>query len=108
MATRKVAEHGACRCREAPLFENLFSSWVRCLVEQGDGLVHAEPVGKRRVLQLASDEEAQPIPVADRVEAEHAETAGIGPAQTLQALDGGGLPCAVRAEQPEDLTGIDP
>ena len=44
---------------------------------------------------------------ARRVEAEHLDVAGVGPAMALEDLHGGALAGAVGAEQAEDLSVLD-
>ena len=74
--------------------------------EEGDRLRDPQPVRQTRALQLAADLRPQPVGVMDRIEAEHAELAGVGPAEPLEALDGGGLAGAVGADQAEHLAGV--
>ena len=73
--------------------------------EQRDGFVDAQPVGQGGVLQLAAEHGAQSLGVAHRITAEHAQHAGVGPAQSLDAFDGGGLAGTVRADQADHLAG---
>ncbi len=60
-------------------------------------------LGQSGVLQLRSDEQAEPIARDIGIEAEHGRRATVGVAQPLEDLDGGGLARAVRAQQPEQL-----
>jgi len=55
------------------------------------------------LLELDAEEPGQLGAVGARVEPGDADGARVGLAQPLQALDGRRLPCAVRAEDPEDL-----
>jgi hypothetical protein len=66
----------------------------------GDG----ELVGQFAFLQLDADVLPQLVPVPPGVHPEHADQSAVGPAQSYDALHGGGLPGAVAAEDPEDLT----
>ena len=50
---------------------------------------------------------AQLAAVTNRIEAEHAHLSGVGPAVTLEDLDGGGLARAVRPEQSEHFARAD-
>jgi hypothetical protein len=56
------------------------------------------------VLELHADSLMQLVPVAARVKAEDAHLPLIAPPQALHALHHGGLACAVRAEDAEDLS----
>ncbi len=74
--------------------------------EELDGLADAQPVGQARALELAADERPELLGVAQRLQPEHLDRAAVRPAQSLDALDGGGLAGAVGADQPDDLSGV--
>jgi hypothetical protein len=59
--------------------------------EQVHGLADGDPVGQRRVLELGADQPRHPVGLGLRVDAEHADASGVGDAQPVRALDGGGL-----------------
>jgi len=58
---------------------------------------------QRRLLELGTDQAAEPPGVTVGIEPQHADPSGIGLAESLEDLHGGGLPGAVRAEDAEDL-----
>src|SRR5690606_32900992 len=58
-------------------------------------------------LQLDAEHAAERVPVRHGVDAGHAEGAAVGDPQARHALHGGGLARAVRAEDAEDLAGLD-
>ena len=91
---------------EAELLQQLVTSGGPWACEEPDGLPHPKPVGKARALQLAADLGAQLVRVGHGVEPEHANLAGVGPAQALKDLDGGGLPGAIGTDQSHDLSGV--
>jgi len=79
----------------------------RGAVEAGvevDRLGDGELVGQRALLQLDADLFPQPGAAPLGVHSQHADQSAVGPAQAHGALHGGGLPGAVAAEDPEDLT----
>lgn len=59
------------------------------------------------LLELGAENAGDLLVVGDGVEAGDADAAGVGDAQAPDALDGGGLADAVRAEDPEDLALLD-
>ena len=69
----------------------------------GDGQLRIE--GRR--LEADPDPRLERVGVPRHVEAEHADLATVGLAKALEDLDGRRLAGAIRAEQPEDLTGAD-
>jgi hypothetical protein len=54
------------------------------------------------LLEHDADPRAEVRTVAPRVETEHPDSAAVGPAEALAALDGRGLAGSVRAEQRRD------
>jgi hypothetical protein len=54
-------------------------------------------------LQHGTDPRGELVAIGDRVEPQHAHRPGGRAAEPLGGLDGRGLPCAVRAEQRDDL-----
>ncbi|GAA2247040.1 hypothetical protein GCM10010145_12690 [Streptomyces ruber] len=70
------------------------ASWTKLGLQLALLELHAEHPGHRLVL-------------GDRVQPGHTDTPRVGDAQPLDALDGGGLARAVRAEDPEDLAFLD-
>jgi hypothetical protein len=59
------------------------------------------------LLELGAEDLAGGPVLGDGVEAGHPDPARVGDAQALDALDGGGLAGAVRAEDAEDLALLD-
>jgi hypothetical protein len=57
-------------------------------------------------LELHADEAAQLARLAGRVHAQDGQVPPVGLADPFQALQGGGLSCAVRPQQPDDLAGL--
>jgi hypothetical protein len=70
-------------------------------------LARQEPV-EVEVLRRQADRETRLLVVVDRVVAEHANRAGGGLGKAGGAVDQRGLAGAVRAEQAEELAGLDP
>ena len=60
-----------------------------------------------RGLQLHADQAVETAGLASRIDAEDVESAGVGAAETFEALERRGLARAVWAEQTEDLTPAD-
>src|SRR5258705_1572796 len=85
---------------------------VRLPVErskQREDFTHGDLVGELRFLQLNAEPLAQGAPrgaVAPR-RPQNLDVAGVGRREALEDLDRGGLPGAVRPEQPEALAGRD-
>jgi hypothetical protein len=77
------------------------------VAEQLDQLAGGEEWEERGRLQLDTDHGADLVGLADGVEARHLDAAGVGLAQALDHLEGGGLAGAVGAEDAEDLAGAD-
>ena len=73
---------------------------LQCLADGQFGLQFA-------LLELGAQDPAGGLVVGDRVEAGDSDPARVGHPQALDALDGGGLSGAVRAEDPEDLALLD-
>jgi hypothetical protein len=64
-------------------------------------------LGKLAFLELCPDALPELVAVASRVEPEHRHPAGVGDAEALDRLDGGGLARPVGAEDAEDLAPLD-
>jgi hypothetical protein len=73
--------------------------------EQRHGLADPQAIGQGRALQLAADQLPHAVRVAHRIESEHAHGPGVGPAQSLDALDRGRLAGAVGPDEAEHLAG---
>jgi hypothetical protein len=69
---------------------------LQCLADGELGLQLA-------LLELRAEHPAGGLVLGDGVEAGDTDAAGVGLAQALDTLHGGGLPGAVRPEDPEDL-----
>src|SRR2546425_8895501 len=72
-----------------------------------DRLPHLDPLLQLRLLELHADAILQFVDVAERIEPEHRDSAAIGHAQSLDALQRGRLAGAVRSDQSEDLAIVD-
>ena len=73
--------------------------------EEPHRLVGGDGVRQPGRLQLHPDHVAEPSRLATRVDPGDAQGAGVGEAQSLQALEGAGLARPVGTEEAEDLAG---
>ena len=106
LAAREAGEGRIAFPREVPLGEKgvrVDSSRAQ-RGEQVKRLPDLHPIRQSRLLQLSADPAAKLARLFLRIEAQHAKTAAVWPAQPLQALHSGRLASSVWAQQPEDLT----
>jgi hypothetical protein len=73
--------------------------------EERERLADGDLVVKPGLLELHAHVFADQLRLSLRVDAEDADVTAVGVAQARDALDGGGLPGAVGAEDAEDLAG---
>ena len=110
LAPRQGHEPGVALVGEAELFEQAIAVADRLLVErrpQVDRLPYLDALLQVRLLQLHADALLQLVDVAKGIQAQHRDGAPIGLADALDALHGGGLAGAVRADQAKNLALVD-
>src|SRR5215467_4056451 len=109
LAAGQLAEPGVLLARQPEPVQQLRPRG-RVPVERAvqlERLADPQPVRQLALLQLHAEHLAQLGAVPARVKPEHADRPGAGDPEPGYALDRGGLPGPVRAEDPEDLPGLD-
>jgi hypothetical protein len=107
LATAERCERGSPPLAQPELLEQPLT--VACITagEERGRLADAQPIGQRRLLQLAADQRTQLLGLRGRVEPKHPQAALVRSSQPLDALHRRGLARAVGADEAEHLAGLD-